>query len=107
MTTECDTPMNYNSLYGCFRDEIEDIIRDFDDCEDELFIASIKTDAGLTIYSFPGHLPKIRSIMNELVSAMNNGEIYKLGSTWLNTKYVITTRICKWKPRKEVVNYEN
>ena len=104
MSTKCETLSHYG-LYGCKKNELEDVIKDFDDCN-ELFVLSVKTDSGMTLYSHPASVTKIRSEMDDLVDSMRNEEVIKLGINWVNTRYIITVRICKYIPRKEVEYYE-
>ena len=88
------TPYN-GGLYGCLKDELLSVIEDLDSNED-LYIVSVKTLSNITVYSFPGTLTKIKNQMSDFIDAMNNEEIVKVGTTWINTKNVATARICKY-----------
>lgn len=97
--------MYNNGLYGCLREELEEVINDLNNDED-LFVVSVKTVSGMTLYSLPGTLTRCKKIMEELVSSIENKEVCQLGVTWVNTEHIITARMCKYIPKEQCDYYE-
>lgn len=86
---------NYaTGAYGCLKEELLNVIDDLDD-DEIMYVISARTDSGLTIYSFPMCQTKIRDLMEDLVQAMKDEDVFKLGTTWVNTKCIMTVRIVK------------
>ena len=76
------------------------MIDDLDDDETK-YVISAKTDSGLTIYSFPGLQKKIKDMTYDLIDAIEQKLIFKLGTTWVNTEHIVTVRVAKYIDEKE------
>lgn len=103
---KCDSTLYSGGLYGCLKEELEEVLNDIDNNVD-LFVVSVKMVSGMTIYSLPGTLTKCKEILNDIVDATKNGEMMMLvGVTWINLSNVLTTRICKYIPKEETLYYD-
>ena len=84
-----------SGLYACFKDELQAVIDDIEEYQDDdLFIISVKTCANITVYSFPATISKINKEMDALLDSIRNEEVVKVGTTWINTKNIVTARVC-------------
>ena len=92
---------NYSTgAYGCLRNELMKVIEELDD-DNNLYVVSAKTSSDLTIYSFPMSREKVNEVTEDLISAMREKDIFKLGTTWVNTEYIVTIRIVKYLNEEE------
>ena len=87
---------NYSTgAYGCLREELMNVIDELDS-DEMMYVVSAKTDSGLTVYSFPMTQNKIRILAEDLIAAMKDEDVFKLGTTWVNTRFIVTIRIVKY-----------